>query len=153
MSSIDSHPSSESPRLHSSRVKTHIVFAFIFHANMSMTGSVGSTPRSLHSRSRPSIWISSTFASLYWSNTAFTFSLSTDGAPPPATCMKKKSAAASSRQSVAERHWTACESVAPVHETNARTLSFCARLSACISVGPAALFSAPAAPARRKRGR
>jgi len=63
--SSESQPRTVKPCIHSCRVKTHIVAAFICHAITSMIMSVGSTCSSLQNFSIPSICMESLSRAIY----------------------------------------------------------------------------------------
>ena len=117
------------PCIHSCRVKTHIVAAFICHAITSMIMSVGSTCSSLQNFSIPSIWILSS-SSLNWSNSAAIFSWSTCGTSERPPLAKYESTAGSRFQSNRLSRSVATRSEAPVKVENCLTFSFCMRRAA-----------------------
>mmetsp|Transcript_34697 Transcript_34697/g.66617 ORF Transcript_34697/g.66617 Transcript_34697/m.66617 type:complete len:249 (-) Transcript_34697:3-749(-) len=126
--SMLSQPMAFMPRIHSSRVKTHIVFAFIFHAMISTMMSDGSTPRSSQNFSVPLNPISSLSLSLYMSNHFPSFAESSCTTGPCAAPEKKASTAASRHQSKRLSMSMASRSLHPVKVMNCLALSFCARL-------------------------
>ena len=74
---MDSQPIAVIPRIHSSRVNTHIVAHRICHEMISMIASVGSTPRSSQNVITPVTWMVSSSASLYLLKSALILASST----------------------------------------------------------------------------